>query len=167
MTGSRRKKGSRRVGAGGGKRRGTAGLKVVAFFEAAKGLAVVLAGLGVAALIHRHAQDVAEEIVRHLHFNPAKQMPHIFLDAAAAATNMHLWALALTALLYAMARFVEAYGLWHHQAWAEWFGILSGGIYLPIELTVSVSAVKVGVLLVNIIVVGWLTRVRWQTRVSR
>jgi len=136
-------------------------------FEAAKGLIVIVAGLGLLALIHRDVQAVAEEIVRFLHFNPAQHYPQVFLDAAANVTDARLWVMAVTALAYAMVRFFEAYGLWRQRVWAEWFGILSGSIYLPVEvyeLTVSVSAVKICILLVNLLVVGWLSWVRWQAR---
>jgi uncharacterized membrane protein (DUF2068 family) len=75
--------------------------------------------------------------------------------------------LALTAVLYAAVRFAEAYGLWRQRAWAEWFGIFSGGIYLPVELyelTVSVTLVKVAVFLVNLFIVTWLALERWKKR---
>jgi uncharacterized membrane protein (DUF2068 family) len=75
--------------------------------------------------------------------------------------------MALGAMIYAAIRFAEAYGLWRERVWAEWFGIFSGGLYLPIEiyeLTVHVSTIKVCILLVNLLVVGWLARVRWQDR---
>ena len=157
----KRKTGSRRRGIS------PAGIRAVALFEAAKGAVVIMAGLGLLALIHRDAQAVAEEIVRHLHINPAKHIPRIFIDAAATATDARLWALALTALVYAAVRFAEAYGLWRQRAWAEWFAILTGSIYLPVELyelTVSVTAVKVGVFFVNLFIVAWLSRVLWQAR---
>jgi uncharacterized membrane protein (DUF2068 family) len=143
------------------------GIRAVALFEAAKGGIVVMAGLGLLALIHRDVQGVAEEIVRHLHLNPAMHFPHIFLDAAARATDTRLWALALTAMLYASVRFAEAYGLWRQRVWAEWFAILTGSIYLPIELyelTVSVTLVKVTVFIVNLFIVAWLSLVRWKAR---
>ena len=143
------------------------GLRTVALFEAAKGGAVLMAGFGLLALVHRNAQEVAEDVVRHLHLNPAQHFPRIFLDAATRASETRLWVLALTALLYAAVRFAEAYGLWRQRAWAEWFGICTGGIYLPVELyelSVSVTPVKVGVFLVNLFVVGWLAFVRWQER---
>ncbi len=152
---------------GSGSRREATGLRIVALFEAAKGAVVILAGLGLLALIHHDVQKVAESVVRHLHLNPAMHFPRIFIDAAAAATNARLWVLALTAMLYATIRFAEAYGLWRKQVWAEWFGILSGGLYLPVEiyeLSVSVSVVKVCILIVNIIVVGWLSWIRWQAK---
>ncbi|HEY6872119.1 MAG TPA: DUF2127 domain-containing protein [Geobacteraceae bacterium] len=144
-----------------------AGLRAVALFEAAKGGAVVIAGLGLLVLIHHDVQALAEEVVRHLHLNPAKRFPRIFLDAAAAATDARLWALALTAMVYAVVRFAEAVGLWRQRVWAEWFGILSGSLYLPVELyelTVSVTPVKLSILAVNLFIVGWLSWVRWQAR---
>lgn len=142
----------------------------MAILEAAKGAAVVLVGFGLLALVHRNVQVVAEELVRHLHINPSRHYPRVFLDAAAQANDIRLWTLAATAMLYALVRFVEAFGLWRQREWAIWFGILSGGIYLPLELyelTVSVTAVKVVLLLVNLFVVGWLAWVRWQERKRR
>ena len=78
-----------------------------------------------------------------------------------------LWPLALTAMLYSAIRFVEAYGLWRRQVWAEWFGILSGGLYLPVEiyeLTDSFTVVKISILVANLIIVGWLSLVRWHAK---
>jgi uncharacterized membrane protein (DUF2068 family) len=158
------RRGKTRKFSGGGKSRGNRGIRLVALLEAAKGAVVITAGFGLMALIHRDVQAVAEDVVRHLHINPAQHFPHIFLDAAAAASDARLWAMAMAAMLYAIVRFAEAYGLWREQTWAEWFGIISGALYLPLEiyeLTVRVSAIKVSVLLVNLVVVGCLTRVRW------
>lgn len=159
----KRKRGSKRRGGG------AAGLRAAALFEAAKGAVVIMAGLGLLALVHRNAQQVAEEIVQHLHFNPARGFPRVFLDASASATDARLWSLALAAAAYALVRFVEAYGLWRQRVWAQWFGILSGSIYLPIEvfeLTVSVTPVKLAVLAVNLFVVGSLSWIRWRAKGS-
>jgi uncharacterized membrane protein (DUF2068 family) len=142
---------------------------MVALFEAAKGLIVIMVGCGLLALIHRDVQAVAEEIVRLLHINPSRHFPRVFLDAAGSATDARLWSLALAAMLYASVRFAEAYGLWHGRSWAEWFAILTGGIYLPVELyelTVSVTIVKVSVFTINVFIVAWLSLVRWQARGS-
>ncbi len=146
-------------------RRYDAGTRLVALFEAAKGAVVILAGLGLLTLIHHNVQHVAEEVVRHLHFNPASRVPQIFTEASARATDARLWVLAITAIFYSLVRFVEAYGLWRRQSWAEWLGILSGGIYLPLELYelgVKVTPVKVVLFLINLLIVGWLCWVRWK-----
>src|SRR5262245_56401065 len=106
----------------------TAGLKAVAVFEALKGLAVILAGVGLLALIHRDAQAFAERLVLHLHLNPARHYPRVFIEAVSRLTDVNLWALAAGAFAYSALRFTEAFGLWRARPWAEWIGIVSGGV---------------------------------------
>jgi uncharacterized membrane protein (DUF2068 family) len=143
------------------------GLRVIALVEAGKGALVVLAGLGLLELLHHDAQNVAETIVRHFHLNPASHIPRIFLEAAAAATDSRLQLLALAAAGYALVRFVEAWGLWRGRTWAEWLGIISGSLYLPIEafeLIRTVNPFTVGTFLINLGIVAWLARCRWHSR---
>jgi len=67
--------------------------------------------------------------------------------------------MALSALIYSIVRFVEAIGLWFQQRWAEWFGLLTGGMYLPIEIVAIMRRItwpKVTVLSVNTFVVAYL-----------
>ena len=109
-------------------------IRLVAVFEAAKGALVLLAALGLLALVHRNLQDVAEQLVGELNLNPTRHYPRIFIEAAAHFTNTRRWLLELFALVYAAVRGVEAYGLWHGRRWAEWFAALAGGIYIPVEL---------------------------------
>jgi uncharacterized membrane protein (DUF2068 family) len=116
-----------------GRRRG-AGIRTVALFEAGKGVLVLLVGIGALALLHANVQSVAEELVRHFHLNPAHRYPRIFLHLAEEATHPRILLLSVGAAVYAVMRFVEAYGLWRQQQWAAWFGIASSGIYIPIEL---------------------------------
>ena len=61
--GKRKSRGRRPGGPGG---RYVTGTRLVALFEAAKGVVVIVAGLGMLALVHRHAQAVVEEIGRFL-----------------------------------------------------------------------------------------------------
>ncbi|HSN22186.1 MAG TPA: DUF2127 domain-containing protein [Usitatibacter sp.] len=106
----------------------------MALLEATKGALVLLAGFGLLSLVHKDVQHVAEVIVRHLHLNPAKHYPQIFLHAAARVTDHGLWLLAAGAAGYCTVRFIEAYGLWRQRGWAEGFAALSGAIYLPFEI---------------------------------
>jgi uncharacterized membrane protein (DUF2068 family) len=135
------------------------GLRVVAVLEGAKGGLVLVTGFGLLAFIHRDLHSAAEKIVRHLHWNPARHYPRIFLEAAARITDTQLLLLALSAFLYAVVRFVEAFGLWRRKRWAEWFAVLSGGIYIPVELfevVQRVSWARLTVLSVNLAVVAYL-----------
>lgn len=135
----------------------SATIRAVALLEAAKGLLVLVAGIGALTFIDHDVQKFAEQLVRHLHLNPASTYPRIFVDFTAKLTDARLAALAAFAAGYASVRLVEAYGLWRGRRWAEWFAAVSGGIYIPFEiyeLTHGVPWLSLGALLVNLAVVG-------------
>ena len=144
-----------------------AGLKTIAILEALKGIVVLLAAAGVVSLVHEHAQAVFEEIVRQFHLNPASRYPRIFLDAISSLSSTKLWLLAVGASLYSTIRFAEAYGLWHARAWAEWLGVVSGSLYLPVEvyeLLIGVTFVKVVLFVTNLLIVVFLGRTLYHSR---
>ncbi|MDB6140086.1 MAG: hypothetical protein JWO94_3158 [Verrucomicrobiaceae bacterium] len=135
------------------------GVRIVAVFEAGKAALVLLAGMGLLSLVHKDVQAVAERFVERFHMDPAHRYPHIFIDAASKVTDARLWQLAWLALGYAMVRLVEAYGLWNHRRWAEWFAVVSGGMYIPIEIYEAIERptwVKVCVVVINAGIVGYL-----------
>jgi uncharacterized membrane protein (DUF2068 family) len=146
------------------------GLHIVAVFEAAKGALVLLAGCGLLAFIHKDLHDAAMQLVKALHLNPAKHYPSVFIDAADRVTDLQLWMLALSALIYSAVRFAEAWGLWKQQQWAEWFGCLSGGIYIPMEIyevSREMTWPRITVLVVNVGVVAILADVLARNRRRR
>jgi len=135
---------------------------MVAGFELAKGFIVLAFGLGLFRLIHKDVGEVAERLVRHLHLNEASRYPRLLIDAASRVDDAHLRMLAMLALAYSLVRFVEGYGLWRDRRWAEWFGAISGGIYLPVEiyeLVEKATWLRLGVLVVNCIVVLYLVQI--------
>jgi uncharacterized membrane protein (DUF2068 family) len=150
--------------------RHAAGLRTVAAFEAGKGLLVIVAGLGLLSFVGRDVEETAEQLVRHLHLNPARHYPHIFLDAAARISDRQLLALAAFALVYAGLRLAEAWGLWRRRALAQWLAALSGSIYLPFEvyeLSRGITAVRVFTFAVNLGIVGYMAHVLVDTRRRR
>jgi uncharacterized membrane protein (DUF2068 family) len=143
------------------------GIRTVAFFEAAKGALILLAGFGVLALLHKDAQAVAEELVGHLHLNPAHRIPRIFIELAGHLTDLRLWLMAAFAMTYSALRFLEAYGLWYARSWAEWLAVASGMIYLPFEiyeLSAGVTAIKLMTFTLNTLVVLYMGHVLWISR---
>ena len=95
-------------------------LRIVAVFEFAKGALVLVAGLGLLAFVHRDIRDVVEELLEHLHLDPASRVPEIFVALAERVASMDLWLLAIGATVYAAVRIAEGYGLWLDREWAEW-----------------------------------------------
>lgn len=134
------------------------GLRVVAFFEGAKGVLVLLVGFEALSFLHRDIHGAAVQLVEHFHLNPASHYPRIFLDAIEQVNDTRLWFMAVTAAVYSLARIIEAVGLWLRKRWAEWFAILSGGVYVPIELYEVVHEVtwpRLTLLIVNLGVVAY------------
>jgi uncharacterized membrane protein (DUF2068 family) len=146
------------------------GLRVVALFEATKGALVLAVGFGLLAFIHKDLHLAAEQLVRHIHLNPARHFPQIFIDAANHMTDSRLLAMAVAALLYSVVRFVEAFGLWRQRQWAEWFALLTGGMYLPVEFYENLRGVtwpRAAVLTVNAAIVAYLAYVLYRSRQKR
>jgi uncharacterized membrane protein (DUF2068 family) len=146
------------------------GIRVVALVEAAKAVVVLLAGFGVLTLVHRDVHAFAAQLVERLHLDPANKYPRIFIDAVSRLTDARLWLLASLAMIYAVVRAVEAYGLWRGRAWAEWFALVTGGIYLPIELyelTQGITSVKVAACVINIAIVGYMAYALCRSKQNR
>jgi uncharacterized membrane protein (DUF2068 family) len=146
------------------------GIRSVAILEATKGLLVLLAGFGLLSLVHHDLQAVAEHLVRRSHLNPARHYPRIFIEAASRTSDARLKSLAFLAFAYSTVRFIEAYGLWRLRTWAEWFAIISGSIYLPIELLEyfkKPTILRGAVFLINLIIVLYLCYIRFITMKQR
>ena len=140
-------------------------LRWVAVYEALKGILVLGAASAAFELVHMDVQKIAERLVNHFHLDPASRYPRIFLGIASNLGDIHVLALGLGALSYALIRLIEAYGLWHGKRWAWIFGMASVGLYLPIEifeLIKHVNEVEVALFLTNIAILVVLWRGRTQ-----
>jgi uncharacterized membrane protein (DUF2068 family) len=147
--------------------RNARGVRVVAVFEALKGALVVGAGLGLLSLVHHDLQATAERLVRHSHLNPARHYPRIFIEAASHMNDSRVRSLAALAFLYAAVRFIEAYGLWQMRVWAEWFAIIAGSLFLPVEVYEMfrrATWMRGIVLLTNLFIVAYLVYVLLSNR---
>lgn len=134
-------------------------------FEALKGVIVFIAGFGLMRLVHRDVAHAAHALIDRLHLDASRKFPHIFLQLAENLSDAQLWGLAALALSYALLRFAEAYGLWHERSWGEWIAAVSGVIYVPLEiyeLMHRVTWVRVGALILNAAVVGYMCYMLWR-----
>jgi uncharacterized membrane protein (DUF2068 family) len=141
------------------RRKAPLGLRTVAIFEFVKGSLVLLVGLGCLSLVHRDVQTYAEDIIRTLHLDPAWHYPRVFIETSAKLNDTRLRLIAGAAILYAVIRFIETYGLWHERPWAEWFAVVSASVYLPVEIfhfTRHPDFTRAGVFVFNLIIVIYL-----------
>jgi uncharacterized membrane protein (DUF2068 family) len=142
-------------------------LRLVALFELAKGLLALAAAAGLLAFVHHDIRDFVSELLLHLHLDPARRIPGVFVLLADRVASLDLWLVAIGAALYATVRMAEAYGLWFNREWAEWLGALSGAIYVPFELyalTKGVTPLRLSTLGLNLLVVAVLSEALWRRR---
>jgi uncharacterized membrane protein (DUF2068 family) len=145
----------------------TATFRSIALIEGAKGVLVILAGLGLLGLLHHDVQAFAEALVREAHLNPASHLPRKFLEASGKVDDHRIMFLLRFAMAYGALRLAEGYGLWHQRPWAEWLGASVGGLYLPFEVWLIVRRFTMLHLLVfigNLLIVGFLL---WQIVLRR
>jgi uncharacterized membrane protein (DUF2068 family) len=146
------------------------GLRSVALFEAIKGILVLAVGFGVWHYRHRDIDDFVDRVVAFFHLNPEGHLSNIFSKAASHMTEKTLVFVALGAVVYSIIRFAEAYGLWRARAWAEWFALISGTIYVPFEIHALMhhpNLIKWGILLINILIVLYMAQLRMEASRAR
>jgi len=143
------------------------GFRLIALFEAAKGVLALLGAVGLLRLVHRDVREVLESLMEHVRLNPAAREPAILLRLAEHATDPRLRLLAAGVLLYAGTRLAEAWGLWHDREWAAWIGVLTAAAYVPIELLQIARHPRPLAFLalgINVLVLAWLSRGIWLER---
>jgi uncharacterized membrane protein (DUF2068 family) len=133
-----------------------AGLRAVAIFEAAKGVLVLVLAATLVAMRNR-MEGLASELLYHLHIGFDHRWAQALLHGASDLGDMRIWTVLVAALAYATVRFVEAWGLWYRRVWAEWFALLSGALYLPLEIlkvaehhhweTIAILAINLAIVL--------------------
>ncbi len=146
------------------------GLRTIALFEAAKGVLVAAAGTGILSLRHTDLHAATDAfLVRH-HIDPERHYTRLFIESVARATHTHVGQVVAICFVYAAIRFAEAYGLWRGKHWAEWFAVISAGIYLPIELQHvfhRVTLLNTSIMCFNVVIILYLVRLLGQQRAER
>ena len=148
------------------------GLRSVAAVEIAKGLLALVVTTALVVLLRRGGdlQDVALSIIDFLHIDPDRRIPTMFLEAAGRAMDMNIVFVLSFAAVYIALRFIEGYGLWRARVWAEWMALISGSIYLPLEIH---AIVRKGTLthwmflITNLIILAYIAYVRFGERKPR
>jgi len=146
------------------------GVRTVATVEFTKGVLVVLAGLGIFTMRHRDIWGVAESFLEFIHANPYHHLVGVFINIVYRIHDVRLWKIALAAGIYALLRFIEAYGLWYTLPWAEWLAFASGAIYVPFEITDLIRHPRwfaAGILTVNLLIVLYMLWLRLDAAKSR
>lgn len=141
------------------------GLVLIAVFKVVKGLLLLLLGLGLLKLVHAEMATLFSLLIEALHLNADSRLIHALVLKVDALQPHSVLVAGLVTLSYAVMLLVEGAGLWLEFTWAAYLTVVSTSLLLPFELyevLMQVSMLKVGVLLLNLVIVlyliGQLTR---------
>lgn len=135
-------------------------LRSVAMFELAKG---VLAMGAVIALHWLDPNNLAGDFLTFLHISPDRHFARLLLSMADKLSNVKFWHLAVGVSCYSGLRFAESVGLWRARPWAEWVALVSGAIYVPLEVRAIFrhpSFFHAAVLTINLAIVAFMFYLR-------
>lgn len=151
-------------------RRPPVALRSIAALEGIKGLLVLAAACGLLSLRHTDLHAATDAFLSRHGINPEAHYMRLFIEGVARATHHHVGEIAACGFAYAAVRFVEGYGLWREKSWAEWFAVVSAGLYLPLELTHfgrHPNIFNACVIFVNMVIILYLASLLGQQREQR
>jgi uncharacterized membrane protein (DUF2068 family) len=137
-------------------------LILIALYKGALALLFVAVGVGALRLLHQDLGDVVDAIREALHFSPESRLINFLADEAELLNDPMLRRIGLFAFCYAAISLAEGIGLYLEKAWAEILTILITASFLPweiFEVSRRVTWVRVGLLIVNVLVLFYLLKV--------
>jgi uncharacterized membrane protein (DUF2068 family) len=146
------------------------GLRIIAFYEIAKTLCLLLLAL---AAFHLDRQENFEHLVHwleHLDLTGSNGLRWKLVDMLVAFGPSKFVAVGMVTLGYAVLFGIEGIGLWLGKHWAEWFTVIATGSLIPLELYESLyhfGWIKLAMLVGNVAIIVYLVRIALQPRESR
>lgn len=135
------------------------GLILIGLFKLSKAILSIMLGIGALKLEHHDLGVVVLRISDVLKIDPESRFVALLMsrvDLIGAPQLRHFSALTFT---YAVLCLIEGTGLLLEQRWAEYFTLTLTVLALPwecFELAKEVTAIRVGLLIVNLLVLAYL-----------
>jgi uncharacterized membrane protein (DUF2068 family) len=137
-------------------------LMLIAAFKIAQALLFVAVGVGALRLVHKDIGDILLKLAHHLHFSPESRFVDFILDRATIVNDRLLRRFSIGLFAYAALGMTEGIGLYLEKAWGEYMTLLITASFLPWEIYEvfhRVTAVRAGLLVVNVLVFLYLLKV--------
>jgi uncharacterized membrane protein (DUF2068 family) len=139
-------------------------LILIGLFKLFKALLLIAAGVGAIKLLHKDLSATVLHWIQVLRFDPDNRLIHGVLVKIFRVTPKQLKELSVGTFLYAAVFLTEGTGLLLQKHWAEYFTILSTGLFIPLEiyeLARHFTILKLAVTVINVLIVWYLVaRVR-------
>jgi uncharacterized membrane protein (DUF2068 family) len=135
------------------------GMALIAGFKVAKGALLLLVGLGLLKLAHAEIATIFAQLLEALHLNADSPVLHSLVLKVDALQPQSVLLMTLVSTVYATLLLTEGVGLWFELSWAAYLTVISTSLLLPFELyevVERITAVRIGVLLLNLVIVMYL-----------
>src|SRR3989475_12957711 len=136
-----------------------AGMVWIAGVKVLKGLLLLIVGLGLLKLVHADIAALFARLLEALHLNADSRILHSLVLKVDALQPRNVLLMSLVTMAYATLLLIEGAGLWFEFSWAAYLTVISTSLLLPFELyevIERITAVRVGVLLLNLVIVLYL-----------
>jgi uncharacterized membrane protein (DUF2068 family) len=143
-------------------------LFLIGLFKLFKALLLMAVGIGAIRLLHKDLSGAVLHWVQVLRVDPDNRYVHGILVKIFRVTPKQLKELSVGTFIYAGLFLTEGMGLLLRKHWAEYFTIITTGLFIPLEiyeLARHFTIVKLAVTVVNVLIVWYLVmRVRSRSK---
>lgn len=134
-------------------------LYAIILVKIAKGVLLLMLGLGFLTLARHNLPDLFERAVRWVRLDPEKKFFTEISTQIGRITASNVRHVATGTILYSLLCFTEGIGLFFRVSWAGWLAIGEAAFFIPIEiyeLGHAFSASLTVILVMNILIVWYL-----------
>ena len=135
------------------------GLLLIGVFKLAKAVFFFLLGIGALHLLHKNLGDEAMRMATSLRLDPEGRLVALLTTKVDLVDIKHLREIGAFTFAYAGVALVEGVGLLMEKIWAEYLTLSLTVVFLPwelFELIREATLFRVGLLLINLIVLAYL-----------
>ena len=131
----------------------------IAVFKLAKGLLLLLVGLGLLNLVYTEIATLFSLLLEALHLNADNHYLHALVLKVDALQPHSVLTMSVVSMAYAGLLFTEGLGLWFERAWAAYLTVIATSVFIPLELyeiIERITAPRLSILLLNVVIVLYL-----------
>jgi uncharacterized membrane protein (DUF2068 family) len=136
-------------------------LLLIALFKLFKGILLLCVAIGALRLLHKDVADVVMRWVDILRVDPDNRFIHRLIVRSFGIQAKQLKELSAGTFFYAGILLTEGTGLLLRKRWAEYFTVISTGVFIPLEVYEifhRFTWTKIWVMAVNVAIVWYLVR---------
>ncbi|MEB3188528.1 MAG: DUF2127 domain-containing protein [bacterium] len=137
------------------------GVILIVAFKAFLGLLYVAVGIGAFSLRDRNIEELLLQLVDTISLDRDSHLVESAFKLLPMVTPGLLRNIAIGTLAYGTIEFIQAFGLYYRQLWAEWLIIVFTILLVPVEIYEIVkhaTPVKFVVLALNVVIVWYLVK---------